>query len=540
MPTFDLLVEPWIPVVRSDGSLDEMGLRQVLADAPSLREIRDPIPTIEFGLYRLLVALVMDICELRETPDLEDLLAAGHFDGQRVNAYFERWGDRFDLFHPEHPCMQTAGMENEDEKPFAALLPAVPSGTSALHFHHHTEESFAVSPAAAARLLATMPPFMTSGGRTLSPSINGAPPWYVLIQGASVFCTVCLNCCVSPLPQATGDAPPAWRNGRTIDDTQRRTGASLLEALTWRPRRIQLIPNGAGRCSLTGAQTPLIVRTMRFCAGDSCDVDWRDPNVAYHMRADQVRPLRPREARDLWRDSGALALLQERDRIGDGDRAQERFERPAIITQFAGLVADGVIDVGATLNLVAYGMRTDMNKKVFEWQRESLSLPTPLVWRSPFRAHAQLAIDQAERAAACLKYAVRRGYPRDAKGNKAAFGARIAEAQRGYWQALRPDFYRLLEQLVDLPDRGGDEQIVSHMTAWQERITQAAWVALDRAIGDLDTDADALARQVAARVGFRIAMAGLFTPPSERRARKQRTAASGGAIAADSDMKGGA
>jgi len=539
MPTFDLLVEPWIPVVRSDGSPGEMGLRQVLADAPSLREIRDPIPTIEFGLYRLLVALVMDIFELRETPDLEDLLAAGHFDGQRVNAYFERWGDRFDLFHPEHPCMQTAGMENEDEKPLAALLPAVPSGTNALHFHHHTENTFAVSQAAAARLLATMSSFMTAGGAGLSPSINGAPPWYVLIQGKSVFDTVCLNCCVSPLPQATGDAPPAWRNSRPIDDTQRRTGTSLLEALTWRPRRIQLIPSGTGICSLTGVQSPTIVRTMRFCAGDSRDFGWRDPNVAYHMRADRVAPLRPREGRELWRDTGALAMLHEHDRLGDGDRASERFERPVIVTQFARLVADGVLDAQATLNLAAYGMRTDMKMKVFEWQREPLSLPAPLVWRSPFRAYTYLATDQAERAAACLRCATKRAYPRDGQGNKAAFGARIAEAQRGYWQALRPDFYRLLEQLADLPDRGGDEQLASYMAAWQERVTQAAWVALDRAIGDLDTDADALARQVAARVGFRVAIAGLFTPPSERRARTKRRAARGGP-AADNNARGGA
>jgi hypothetical protein len=48
----------------------------------------------------------------------------------------------------------------------------------------------------------------------LSPSINGAPPWYALVQGRILFETLCLNCPVLSdlLPQAQGDAPPAWRN----------------------------------------------------------------------------------------------------------------------------------------------------------------------------------------------------------------------------------------------------------------------------------------------------------------------------------------
>lgn len=378
MPTFDLLAEPWIPVVRSDGSPGEMGLRQVLADAPSLREIRDPIPTVEFGIYHLLVALVMDMFELRETPDLEDLLAAGHFDGQRVSAYFDRWGDRFDLFDSQHPFLQTARLEGKEHS-VAYLLPAIPSGTNPIHFHHFPEGAFAVSPAAAARLLASMGQFATQGGKSEGgdrgkpPSINGAPPWYVLLHGRSVFETSCLNCCVIPLPQATGNAPPAWRNDAPIPLGTTRQ-ASLLEALTWRPRRVLLLPNAPGHCSLTGAETPSLVRTMRFRSGAAWDfnVTWIDPSAAYRIDAEGPRPLKPTEDKQVWRDIGPLALLQEGEY--ESERRRVRFERPAVVTQFAGLIRDGVLAQYTELSISVYGLRARRDK-VDEWQRESLSLP---------------------------------------------------------------------------------------------------------------------------------------------------------------------
>jgi CRISPR system Cascade subunit CasA len=109
MPTFDLLAEPWLPVVTREGREEEVGLREVLCRAPELRELRDPIPLVEFGLHRLLVAVVMDLHQLTEMVDLEALLAAGRFDETKMTRYFARWGGCFDLFHPVHPFLQTAG-----------------------------------------------------------------------------------------------------------------------------------------------------------------------------------------------------------------------------------------------------------------------------------------------------------------------------------------------------------------------------------------------------------------------------------------------
>ena len=58
---YNVIDEPWIPLIDLDGNCKELGLRDVLLQAHTVREIRDPMPTVEFGLYRLLTALVLDI-----------------------------------------------------------------------------------------------------------------------------------------------------------------------------------------------------------------------------------------------------------------------------------------------------------------------------------------------------------------------------------------------------------------------------------------------------------------------------------------------
>ncbi|MBI3946595.1 MAG: type I-E CRISPR-associated protein Cse1/CasA [Armatimonadetes bacterium] len=526
MATFDLLSEPWIPVLGLDGRPDELGLRQVLHQAPRLREIRDPLPTVEFGLYRLLVALVMDIHPLRDIQGLADLLDAGQFDSERVDVYFQKWADRFDLFHPEHPFLQTAGMDADETKPLAGLLPPIPSGTGVLHFHHVKETDFGACPAAAARLLTTIPPFMTAGGAGLSPSINGAPPWYGLVVGESLFETLCLNCCVLDLPAASGDAPTAWRNDCPPKTQGRSTSASLLEALTWRPRRIHLIPGGSGRCSLTGADASTLVRTMRFSAGASCDFLWRDPSVPYRITTTKgPSPLRPQEGREVWRDIGPFALLRQADY--KSEKGETSFERPPVVTQYTRLVDQDVRRREAPLSLRLYGMRTDMKMKVFEWQREQLPpIPYALLLAGAPGGEAQRAMDQGDSVAYYLKQAIKRAYPRQGAGNTKAFDTLVAAAQRRFWAELRPHYGTLLRTLAQpTPEAEYDARRAAWRADWQQAVRSTGDHALEWAIGDLDTDADALRRLVEARRFFGGGVWSLLNPQAASERRKGRRGA---------------
>ena len=522
IPPFDLRNERWIPVVRLDGTRDELNLVEALLQAPQLREISDPLPTVEFGLYRLLVALVLDIFEPDGLTGLRDLRATGAFDETRVREYlFEKYADRFDLFHREFPFLQSPGMDDETAKPLAGLLHPIPSGTNANHFHHGHESDFGVCPAGAARLLTTLAPFTTAGGAGLSPSINGSPPWYVLPRGRNLFETLCLNvpADLGLFPYAIAGSQPAW--GRTKPVTpDRRTEASLVESLTWQPRRIQLITGEPGMCSLSGRESQTLVRSMRFTAGFGAGFPWTDPNAGYVFRSADIGIMRPQEDRAIWRDIGPLLLLRQADYSSEDGKI--RFERPAVVTQFVIMLRNRGLQRDDLNDVVVYGMRTDMKMKVFEWQRETLPFPPGLEWSSMNLGVAQSEVHRADGIAYALKQAVKRAYPRDGAGNSNAYGTLIVRVQNAFWNALHPCFNDLLEAISQATD---DASKLAAVTQWRERVESVAWLALNDGIDDLDSDSDSLERVTNARRSFAYKVKLLLFPEQidVAKARKKKT-----------------
>jgi CRISPR system Cascade subunit CasA len=500
--SFNLIKEPHIsvlPLNTSEASINQEASLKNLADtlryAHTFKPICHPLPTVEFGLNRLLVAIVLDIFFLepgrrRNVTGLSALLKAGQFDIEQVDAYFKKYADRFDLFSETHPFLQDVSAGGED-KPVANLLPSLPSGTNVNHFHHAHEDDFALTPAEAACILTTVAPFMTAGGAGLAPSINGAPPLYVLVQGESLFETICRNLCAIPIvgardPETEWDAP-AWRWDqfkRTIGGD--RQNAGYAESLTWMPRRIKLNP---------GPTPDHLIRTMKFTAGDSTRIatTWRDPNAAY--RTDDAKGttiIRTREGKEIWRDMGPIALLRETQKGGPSDR-KWKYDRPRVLDQIEELP-----DKEKEVRLAVYAMRTDLKMKVFEWQREELFVPGKVILHDAFAVEAQKSMEQAEQAAHAFGNAVKVAYPRGANGNPKGFDGSIDYAERQYWHNLREAFREMLDDFnaLALEDIAGRTPIRAE---WARRVQSEAWAAFTLAIGDYDTNAHALERQTRAR-----------------------------------------
>ncbi|CAM5314727.1 hypothetical protein SBADM41S_03767 [Streptomyces badius] len=61
--SFDLTEQPWIEVLRRDGTQDELSLREVFAQADGVRRIAGDLPTQEFALLRLLLVIAHDAVE---------------------------------------------------------------------------------------------------------------------------------------------------------------------------------------------------------------------------------------------------------------------------------------------------------------------------------------------------------------------------------------------------------------------------------------------------------------------------------------------
>jgi len=486
-PSFNVLEEPWIPVVRPDGSREELGILPCLEQAHRLQEIRDPSPIIEFGLYRLLVALILDaLIQADERPedplDLKELIDGEEFDRDVLKAYVDQCGDVFDLFHPERPFLQTV-VEKGKAKPLAAMYPAVASGTNVSHWDHQGEDQVSVTAQEAARLLATVAPFMTAGGAGLSPSINGAPAIYALPVGASLFETTVMNL---PLrDQDSGGGTVAWRSSRQPGED--RVQATTVEALTWRPRRIQFLPIATDTGGIEVAQ-------MLFEKGDSTRLDWLDASLSYRYGKDKPTSVKMREGRPLWRDAGPLVLLDEY--IHGEDEKKIAFRRPEVIGN-----AFEIADADRPLGVQIYGMRTDLKMKVFEWAKSCLAVPVGLGRSTRLGSVVDHEFQLAEKAAFALRTNTKALYPREGKGNKDALGRLVDRSERGFWLLLEGHLYPLMNGFAALGEDAAEDADLIAATAgpWREAVTRLAVQKFEEAAKDMDADSDALMRQVQAR-----------------------------------------
>lgn len=486
-PSFDVLTEPWIPVIRHNGSRDELGIRSTLEQAHEIREIRDPAPIVEFGLYRLLIAFVLDTLIMAdrrpEDPlDLKNLMAVGCFDMAMIEKYIEQCGDVFDLFHPERPFMQSK-MVKTKPKPLSAMFPATPSGTNVTHWLHANENNFSVSASMGARLLTTIAPFMTAGGAGLSPSINGSPAIYALPVGRNLFETIVLNLPIRN--QESGYGTVAWRNNQSPGHD--RTQATTVEALTWRPRSIQLVPKSEDGNGIH-------VSEMKFEKGDSTRLQWIDSNLAYRYTNKKVSPIRMRENRPLWRDAGPLMLVSDSDFGHNDDRIS--FRRPDVVAHSFSL-----LDGNQQLLIQFYGMRTDMKMKVFEWVKFTWSVPASLGVSTRLGSIIQLELERAEKAAFFLRVCIRELCPRQGASNNAALGTICDRSERTYWQHLEAQFHPLMDAFATMdPDAPDNPNLIAEAAKeWRDSIRRLASDQFELAAKDMDADGDALQRQVNAR-----------------------------------------
>lgn len=196
-PSFDVLQEPWIPVVTFEGETLEVGILDALLRSPEWKEIQDPSPMVEYSVYRFLIVFLMDALRPETPVDLEELLYAGQFDESAIQDYItlcHSEGVSFDLFDPNRPFMQTSVDKNWDKqrKPVTTLDYTVPNGNNHIHFDHRRKHEVYV-PGKAMRMLLTAQIFCTSAAQGYPSNVNGAPPWFSLVQGGNLFETLVRN-----------------------------------------------------------------------------------------------------------------------------------------------------------------------------------------------------------------------------------------------------------------------------------------------------------------------------------------------------------
>ena len=125
-PSFNLVDKPWIKVRLLDGTPAEVSLRDLFHRAPEIRRIAGELPTQDFAVLR--IALAVMYRALGSDDELDELWKSDALPLDELDAYLDQWHDRFDLLHPEYPFLQVAGLHSTSgaDRDLGTLVPDSP------------------------------------------------------------------------------------------------------------------------------------------------------------------------------------------------------------------------------------------------------------------------------------------------------------------------------------------------------------------------------------------------------------------------------
>jgi CRISPR system Cascade subunit CasA len=502
--SFNLIQEPWIPVVNDNWEYQELSLLDFFRTWKNLSEIQADNPPTTLAIYRLLLVIMHSAYQ--GPKNIDDWERIQLDDGKKAIEYLEKWRDRFDIFHPEYPFMQDLALTEDKAVPIFALHTM---STSTVFSHEHEFSGYAISLPEAARLLVRLQsvditslrafyPKQTSGNRSAvnTPTINNAN---VLIVGRTLKSTLMMNLMEYDLERnkpaalmpGTKDLP-SWEVSYAGKPTSSIPNA-YISYLTYPWRRLNLF-----RC---GDVVDRIAITM----GNSLPNDLPFNQWECGLAFKEGKPIRISPKRQLWRNAHSFI------------RSADKESRPQIVGWVAKLAAEeGLVD--KLINLQIFGMCADKAKPL-AWSVDRFAVPTIYIQDKKLSQRLKDAVDFAEEHRQI--FAAFRGSPYQVlaevlKNNEAGNLASALDGESRYWSTLDPIFLKLLEELPK-----NKEEIEDKLSAWKKAVQKAASNAFTDSIESIrNYEARAKALQ---SLGWKLA--DLRLTPAERAERKAKAKA---------------
>lgn len=367
---FDLLDRKWILATDHTGRLHQLSLREVFRESERLAALAGEIPTQEFAVLRLLLAILYRSVQDRTGP-ATDIWAQlwEQWPAAEIDSYLVEHRDRFDLFHPQTPFFQVSGLRSAKDSVSSLdkLIADVPNG--AKYFTTRAGRAIErIDLAEAARWLVHVQAYDPSGIKTGAEGDSrvkggkGYPigiAWAgglggVYLEGSNLRQTLLLNLVLADLngerfPAA--DLPP-WEREPDGPAPRDITGPSgPVDLLAWQSRRVRLMRSGD---EVTG---------VVLCNGDALEpfnqfllesmTGWRHSEIQ-SKKAGEPRhyPLTHDPEKSLWR--GLRSLLGD---IANTNPAGGQGIAPGVV-EWAGRLLDcGALSDTQPVRLHAVGMQ---------------------------------------------------------------------------------------------------------------------------------------------------------------------------------------
>lgn len=467
--SYNLAEEPWIPCRLVDGRFVKLGLRETLIQASDIRELEIAMPLESIGLFRILLALVHSIVNGPTTiNELRKIYGAAQLDRGKIEEYFQRWKDRFDLFNESRPFFQTPGLEvlDKDGKPSPLAIETMLfecMNNKTLFDHHSDAKPIMLSPDRAALALIAYQMYALPGLAKKNVNIESIgyqqsflnapllPGIATILIGPNLFETICLNLLVrnDSTPIARMDAEhdiPIWERDPCLI-AGRIVPAGYLDYLVPQSRHLRLMPEGD--------ISNIWISSIHLTQGISFDSSYEPLFHRIEDKKEQGRwyPPKLKETKAIWRESAALFAFAE---LSNDD---SRDHRPASFRQFNYIREAYSVRNGTRMaRCASFGLLNDQANPIL-WRSDRFDFPQTLL-EEPDMYHALASrLDWADHLGTDLKFAVHE-FAKESLGKNPDIAdirnlVNSIGSDQHYWASLEHPFMSTLQSLED--DNRGDK-----------------------------------------------------------------------------------
>lgn len=406
-PSFNLLDEPWIRVIRLDGTSDEVSLLTVFREATDISGIHGEIASQDVAIQRLLLAICHRAMGGPEEMDVwEEYWDDPGKLGRDAAAYLEGYRDRFYLRHPEHPFFQVAGIHAASGKTsgLESLIVDVPNGDP--FFTTRIAQGLEyISWSEAARWLVHVHAFDPSGirsGAVDDPQAkNGkgypiGPGWtgqigVVTVDGENLERTLLLNTVVCEKVDGLHDVDPAEDIPPWERDPDGPAGSLTLEptgpvsCYTWQTRRVLLHGDDARVTGLFLGNGDKATPQNRYLVEPMTAWRYSEPQTK-KLKATVYMPRKLPTDRAFWRGLSTLVAQLSPSITVKGAGMVTRYRSPGVISFYQELMMNRIVPLSGLIPLHAVGIEYGAQEAVVtELVNDVLSLPAGLLDRSSAR-----------------------------------------------------------------------------------------------------------------------------------------------------------
>lgn len=338
--SFNLIDEPWICVRDDTGTVREVSLLELFSQAPRLRCLANDLPTLDFAIRRLLLAILQRAIS-PIIDDLDEDVGPAEFWGRlweaselpmdAIEAYLIKWHDRFDLFDQEHPFMQipdlkkvdATGVPIEETSSITKIMADVPDGEILFSLKSGDKLS-KLSFSEAARWLVHVQAFdtsgiksgvfndpLSSGSRSLSKGKKGVA-WAgqlggIYFEGDTLQETLLLNLVLWGNEKKeffSDDDLPVWEKSPRPFGSLEEMPTGTADIYTWQSRRTRLAisNNTVSGVVLTYGDVISAANKHKIEPMTS----WETPAKNKHRKQLIYNPIRHQSDKALWRGLSSI------------------------------------------------------------------------------------------------------------------------------------------------------------------------------------------------------------------------------------------